>query len=289
MVRTFGESEVVPGNLVFFRVEKEPSTLELLTEAGTPIAARVRTIGDDRVFAPLEPIAAGQRVRLRWSYRCTALEQVRAGEFSFETSAAVQPLAGQPELELVARGVRPWTAEFSRETDVSEGFADVRLAWSDDRSLASYAHLLDVRYEVDGKPVYGVNPVTVRTSCESAGNPIYDSCGSHHEFPAGAHTVRAIGHVIGTDISLDASLQVTISCGHDAGIADASIRGHDAAVRGVDGSVRDNERDVGPRGGNDVFEDDIEPEDDGCTLARGRYDAACLALGLALLLRRKRQ
>lgn len=282
-VRTFGENARVPGNLVFFRVEKDDATLALVTADGTPIPASVRTINGDKVFAPEQPIAANQRVRVRWSYKCTQSGWDLEDEYTFKTTEPVAPLTGHAELELLEAGLRPWSNTHRRETDWREGFADVLPGWSnDDELIGAYSHLFDVRYEVDGKVVWKSGlALVVRTPCERAAAGNGSSCGDFDEFPAGPHTVSAIGHIIGTGVSLNASLEVNTSC-NGAPPPACSV------APGALGVPRDDVKDAAPPRTDQVIEEDVTPKEDGCRLARGRFDAAYLALGLALLLRRKR-
>src|SRR6187399_1877938 len=51
------------GDHFYFKViDVDPGVLSLRTAEGEPIAASIRTIGNDRVFAPEQPLAAGTSV-----------------------------------------------------------------------------------------------------------------------------------------------------------------------------------------------------------------------------------
>ncbi|HKO91941.1 MAG TPA: hypothetical protein VJU61_12350, partial [Polyangiaceae bacterium] len=109
-VRLFERGATVPGNLVYFKLlgginvdgALQPlSPLSLETSEHEPIAASVRTIGFDRVFAPDQPIAPGTHVVL--TYRPTCLfadEQVASATYEFTTSEAAEFEPRQPALEV---------------------------------------------------------------------------------------------------------------------------------------------------------------------------------------------
>jgi hypothetical protein len=64
-LRTFENGPSIPGNLGYFKVlADDPGELSLKTEDGKAIPANARMIGPDRVYAPIQPIAADSVVLL---------------------------------------------------------------------------------------------------------------------------------------------------------------------------------------------------------------------------------
>ena len=59
------------GNLVYFQVlAEDPGPLALRTAAGDAIAASIRTLGSDRVFAPEAPLPENTSLVLEYRESC---------------------------------------------------------------------------------------------------------------------------------------------------------------------------------------------------------------------------
>ncbi|MET0284631.1 MAG: hypothetical protein ABW352_09185 [Polyangiales bacterium] len=263
----------VPGNLVYFLVTDESVPLVLETLDGSRVAASTRTIGRDRVFAPDAPIAAGTKLRLRW----TPSQAERAGEYVFATGPASSGVDAPLTLAIDRRGV-------VSESDLGGGpaaFTRVVFGWP------AQPHLTTLEVHVDGKRAVDLwgepYAFSVRSLC-ALNEPTLDTCGLLHAVPVGTHTLTITRRVVGSDREPEtASLSVSTSCselpwlGLDAG---APLSFVDAGQVLDAASVQDAS--LGP---------DAAPSmrnDDGCRLARGPFDGAWLLLGLALLWRRKR-
>src|SRR5687768_10530519 len=80
--------EFVPDNLVYFEITPDnPSAMTMRTAAGEPIPASIRTIGNDRVFAPDAPIPPETDVVLEYEESChsSSTQPPGRGEFAFRT------------------------------------------------------------------------------------------------------------------------------------------------------------------------------------------------------------
>ncbi|MET0284632.1 MAG: hypothetical protein ABW352_09190, partial [Polyangiales bacterium] len=133
--------------------------------------------------------------------------------------------------------------------------------------------------------------VVLRSSCAGTASPLANSCGVWTWFPLGEHTVRAEVHVIGAntdpapvEITAETSCVIKPSTGLDGGGSpDSGVASRDAAVQAP--PINNPDAGLGVDGGTGGS---AESDDDGCSVARGRFDGAWLLLGLAMLWRRKR-
>jgi hypothetical protein len=213
----------LPGNLVYFQiVGDDPPAIALRTAEGEPIAASIRTIGNDRVFAPEEPIAESTQLVLEYSIPCIGLEPSNTlpQTFEFMTTAPGEIELIPARLEIEETGVR----HPGRDSETS--FVRVRHWPGDGNGNAS--SLMKHTYTVDGLPVWsrqidGVDLIEVPVACRSqVVGALRDSCGRLDTAPPGVHTVEVSTHVIGATTQPEpVSLQVDVSC-PDTDAADSS-------------------------------------------------------------------
>ncbi len=184
----------LPGNLFYFKVLVEaPGALSLHTAEGEPIAASIRTIGNDRVFAPEQPIAAGTSVVLEYATEC-ALEGVpQSAELLADPPSSIE--LGPAELAVLERGT------------ASPGLADeasfVRVRHFSGDANGTATPLMDHTYTVDGLPaslgeVNGQQVVQVSARCRpSDTRSQQDTCGVVYSVAPGLHTVEARTTIVG--------------------------------------------------------------------------------------------
>jgi MYXO-CTERM domain-containing protein len=206
----------LPGNLVYFEVTADaPGAITLRTEAGEPIPASIRTIGNDRVFAPDAPIAPETYVILEYDYACHAGNQAppERGTFEFWTvefnSIALQP-----------------ARLFVREYGVADPGVDnneagfVRLGMDSPDANYSATHLMTHTATIDGLPVSdwaipGVfDQLGIQSRCRPESAEVqYDSCGGIWSVPVGRHTVSVQTRVLGYDgVIAPVTLDIETTC-----------------------------------------------------------------------------
>lgn len=208
------ELQRIPGNLAHFEVlSVDPGPLVLRTAEGEPIAASIRTIGTDRVFAPEQPIAPNTSVVLEYATRCGT--ELQPGSFEFlateHGTLELQPAV----LQVVERGNTYSSSE--RETS----FARVRYQAPDANGYAAtlMRHTFTVGgaevglSEVNGEPL-----IELSTSCTTLESEnLIDTCGRVYRVQPGIHTVVATTHVLGSQQQPDpAHLQVEVRCAPDS-------------------------------------------------------------------------
>jgi hypothetical protein len=208
--------EFVPGNLVYFEITAEnPAAMTLRTAAGEPIPASIRTIGNDRVFAPDAPIPPETDVVLEYVESChsSSTQPPGRGEFAFRTFEHL-PITFQParlfvqEYGVAAPGQGPGQHAFVR----------VKL-----QPMADYAaeHLMRHQLSIDGHPstawpLFGSTwQVSVDSYCLERMPPgiFFDSCGGVSHVPLGRHTLVLTSQIIGHDVPLEPlTLEVETRC-----------------------------------------------------------------------------
>jgi hypothetical protein len=204
----------LPGNLIYFQISgDDPAAIALRTADGEPVAASIRTIGADRVFAPEQPIAEGTQLVLEYSLECLSgpspgtLQQT----FEFMATAPGEIELNPAQLVIEEIGVR------YPDTDNEAGFVRVRHAPGDANGNAS--SLMIHTYTIDGIPTSGQangSPglVEVIAPCHQpiAGAQI-DTCGTFIRAPAGLHTVEVSTHIVGaTTQPGPVRLEVDVQC-----------------------------------------------------------------------------
>jgi hypothetical protein len=204
--------EFVPGNLVYFEITAEnPAAMTMRTAAGEPIPASIRTIGNDRVFAPDAPIPPETDVVLEYEESChsSSTQPPGRGEFAFRT-VEHRPVTFQPgHLFLDEYGVA------APGQGLERAFVRVRL-----QPMADAEHLMRHALSVDGHPLrawplFGSAwQASVDTYCLEGYPEIYfDSCGGVSHVPEGRHTLILTSHVIGHDVPLEPlTLEVETRC-----------------------------------------------------------------------------
>jgi hypothetical protein len=212
----------LPGNLVYFQIiGDDPPEIALRTAEGEPIAASIRTIGGDRVFAPEQPIAEGTQLVLDYSIQCVGgPPQTLAQTFEFMTSIHSEMAFNPGRLEVEEIGIRyP-----GRDNETSF----VRVRYWPGESNGDTSALMSHSYTVDGLPVWlqllnGGNLVEVPVACRpQVVDAVRDSCGSLYTLPPGVHTVELSTHVVGATTQPEpVRLQVDVQC-PDADAADSS-------------------------------------------------------------------
>jgi hypothetical protein len=200
----------LPGNLVYFQiVGDDPTEIALRTAEGEPIAASIRTIGTDRVFAPEQPIAEGTQVVLEYSLQCYGDPPPQT--FEFMTSAHVELAFNPGRLEIEEIGVR------QPGHDAETSFVRVR-HWPGE-SNGDTSLLMTHTSKVDGVPAPPLQlnglelievPVACRRPVADAGR---DTCGNLYALPPGVHTVEVFTHVVGATTQPEpVRLEVEVQC-----------------------------------------------------------------------------
>jgi len=199
------------GDHFYFQVlAADPGVLTLRTAEGAPIAASIRTIGNDRVFAPEQPIAAGTSVVLEMTTPCS-LEGVPG---SYEILAEPHgPIELDPaQLQLLEQGTA-----YSGVPGDESSFVRVRHLPGDLNGVAT--PLMTHTFTVDGLParlgeVNGQQVVEVSARCQ----PEYtetqiDTCGVVYSVAPGVHTVEARTTIVG-EVTQPAPvrLKVEVTC-----------------------------------------------------------------------------
>jgi hypothetical protein len=200
----------LPGNLVYFQITgDDPPDIALRTPEGEPVAASIRTIGTDRVFAPEQPIAEGTQLVLEYSAQCSP--EPLEYEFEFMASAPVAMEFNPGRLEIAEVGVR----QPGRDGETS--FVRVR-HWPG-ASNGDTSFLMGHSSRVDGVPVWplelnGENLTEVPVACRPrVSESMRDTCGMLNTLPPGVHTVEVFTHVVGATTQPDpVSLQVEVQC-----------------------------------------------------------------------------
>lgn len=204
-VSTFGPFNRVPGNLVFFRLNDHysgpPTALTLMdVESGEAVPTHDFFVGEDHVFAPLEPIAPGRHLVL-----LSSAEQRDSTHYEFSTTEHVELSLRPVEL---------------REID-NDG-VNATLEYTLPEELAKIQHLLTVQKTVDGARYASWsdtgNRLVVRTSCE--GTITEDSCGGVYSWSPGRHEAVVTAHLFGLPVQPEpARLSFETTCAQGCSLA----------------------------------------------------------------------
>jgi hypothetical protein len=278
-LRLFPTGSEVPGDLVYFKVRDESfAPFTLRTAAGAPIAASIRTIGSDKVFAPDEPIPAGTSVVVEYDWKCRGAPVHTADEFTTIEATEVEQRA--PDLAVLRRGLE--NAIAGRETP----FVDFEYYNTDARG--SLYHLIDVTATIDGMPTRldysGDRPMLhVASLCRPDSDEYgIDSCGDVNDVPPGTHTVEVKSTIVG--LTAPAPVQRTIELSCTDACMPATVD-HAEQPLGQDPTAEDSSGDTGWVDGPGR-----KHEASGCSLGRhGAPGAGWLALVAARLLVRRRR
>lgn len=219
-LRLFSSGASIPGNLVYFKVFVDrPIELSLKTADGTVIPASIRTIGNDRVFAPDEPIPPDTLVVLTYpSHACGG--DADKIDFAFRTreSQEIALQAGRVvprEYGVVSPGSLTFTSNVN-----SLAFQRFSFDGSYDTTGAA-RHLTDFEVSVDGQPAPIIatswdSALELHAVCEAHG-AVPQPIGTCHEtiLGPGQHVVSIQPHVVGFADPLPAQLDIDFddACG----------------------------------------------------------------------------
>ncbi|HTV25712.1 MAG TPA: hypothetical protein VMG12_43750 [Polyangiaceae bacterium] len=293
----------LPGNLVYFQVvaQIEPTDLVLRTAEGEPIAASIRTIGSDRVFAPEQPIAEGTSVVLEYSTVCFGEPAQRTYEFTTTAAATIELVPAQLDVE--ESGVK------GPGRNDEAAFVRVRHLSGDATGDASA--LMVHSYSIDGVPtglreVGGQLLIEVPVPCRPAvSTRQIDTCGNLYAAPPGVHSVEVSTHIIGADTQPEpVRLAVDVQC-PDADADEPSDDGQTAApdptpdigapmASPSDFTPRDDDESDIPRIDDPALAPPLQSSASSCSLGSngsgtgGSLLLACIgALGMARVRRRR--
>lgn len=254
------------GNMVYFKLLTDnPGELKLHTKAGEVIAASIRTIGNDRVFAPDEAIAGNTDLVLEYTSDCGV-----PSSFEFVATAPGSIELRPAELVIQEQGLS--------EPGLPGELSFVRLRYySPDANGQAYSLMSD-RFTVDGKPpvtvlVNGAELIQLATRCYSpvTKETLSDTCGFVRELPPGRHTVVATTTVVGQLTQPEpATLEIDLRCpGDDAESANVRETDPGTPIEGLPGTTETSA--ATPEGGA------------GCTISAAHRSAAPRAALLTLL------
>jgi hypothetical protein len=202
------------GDHFYFKVvDAEPGVLSLRTAEGEPIAASIRTIGNDRVFAPEQPLAAGTSVVIEYANEC-ALDVPQSYEVLVDPHGPIELAPAQ--LELLETGT-----SYPGVPSNEASFVRVRHLPGDLNGVAT--PLMTHTFLVDGLPaplneVSGQQVVEVSARCHPAYTETQtDSCGSVYSVAPGVHLVEARTTIVGEVTQPDpVRLKVEVTCPDDS-------------------------------------------------------------------------
>src|SRR5690606_15209219 len=196
-VRAFGEASAIPANLIYFKIEvADPGPLSLRTADGTPVAASIRTVGGDRVFAPDEAVEPGTELVLEYEASCVGETPSMPLTYAFMVDEPADVELRPAELQIAEQGVA-----YPGLTNNEAAFFRLRYYPPDANGAA--LHLMDHTATVDGKPFRvsirgGVPMVEVSTGCLPVlQDYVQDTCGWFHAVPPGEHTVEVRSTIVG--------------------------------------------------------------------------------------------
>jgi hypothetical protein len=283
----------MPGNLVYFKVlDADPGLLALRTAAGEPIAASIRTIGNDRVFAPDQPIAATTELVLEYSSACGLERQAQTFEFMADQPEEIDLAPAQ--LEVVEQGLA-----YPGVAGSEASFVRIRHHTGDQNGAASA--LMTHTFRVDGLParmieINSQHLVELSAKCAPADREtLVDTCGTVYSVTPGRHTVEARTTIVGQLTQPEpVRLEVDVVCPGDSTLTapdEISTSGSNARADVDHGAqaLDTASADVAPletRGLPAEGEPAASSSDGGCTLAAApaRSASSPLAAGLGALL-----
>jgi uncharacterized protein (TIGR03382 family) len=230
-LRTFGQGVAVPGNLVYFKVlVDDPGVLSLKTADGTAIAASIRMIGQDRVYAPIDPIPADTMVVLSYVEN-TCGRNAMPMTYAFQTRA---PLQLQLQDAIITSGEYGVIGGFGETfSPPVTSLAFQRISYGSPDAAGAVVHLIDIDVNVDGRQFwvpypnnYDMGPIEIRGVCSAIGPipRVVGTCGAPIYGP-GRHTVSVQPHIVGyadpppssLDIDFDMACGVSGATPADAG------------------------------------------------------------------------
>jgi hypothetical protein len=201
--RVFPERQVIPGNLVYFKVNEQledPGPAHLIDSRGEEVAARIRQLGPDRVFAPDAPLPVG-------GYAFTYEERGREMRFDFEVGPPVEVTLVPAELSLVRHAHELAGTDAEREV--------YAFSFRDGDPADALAHLMDRSLMLDGKRLsyhaYGDGELEVSTYCGRRDYQ-YDTCGWLMAVPPGEHELAVTTYVVGYGKTAPVSARVRTTC-----------------------------------------------------------------------------
>jgi hypothetical protein len=203
LFRVFHEGLVIPGNLVYFKVNErfpDPGPAHLFDSRGDEVAARIRQIGPDRVFAPDEPLAVG-------GYAFTYEEYGKEARFLFEVGPAVKVALAPARLALASHAHELAGTDSERER--------YSFSFSDDDPADALQHLMERSVTLDGKKLsfHGTRSgeLEVHTYCR---NPEYqyDTCGWLMNVPTGEHELAVTTSIVGYGTTEPVRARVQTTC-----------------------------------------------------------------------------
>lgn len=217
-VRLFGPEGIeVATNLVYFKLlVDDPGPLLLRTRAGEPIAASVQQLGDDRVFAPDEPLAEGTDAELVYTPRCRSVgpepAQPQPVVYAFHAGIAGQYEPRPGSLELTAQGLR-----YPRQASEAS-FVEAR--YYTPEVTGGAFHLMEHHATIDGLTIAlgslegGYPGLRIQSQCAPPNDVVKrDTCGAITSVPPGDHVLEVWTHVIGqTGASERVRLEIDTRC-----------------------------------------------------------------------------
>jgi hypothetical protein len=303
-MRLWGGATSIPGNLVYFEVyasifDETYAPFALRTAEDEPIAASLRTIEGDLVFAPDEPIAAGTRVVLEYDYGCGGSDQpLERRTFAFTTTESVQDAPAQPPAPTVARR---GFIEGPEACDMA--FVDLELGSVD---LDGLGALTDLAVTVDGEqgwygPASELSSalLSLDSHCDGGDYGLdywHSSCGDLFRLPPGKHTMEVRSLIVGFPDPEPVRYEFEVQCAPGCPMApDAAADPEPTAPEDASGGA--DEAPGGPPG--DVVSSEGEAGDEtressriqigGCTVRRGGRGGWLTMLALPWILRRRRR
>src|SRR5688572_14606694 len=283
----------MPGNLVYFKVlVDDPGALSLRTAAGEPIAASIRTIGNDRVFAPEQPITAATELVLEYALSCGLEQQAQAFEFTADQPQEINLVPAQ--LVVVEQGIaNPGMA------NNEAGFVRLR-HYTGDQNGAARA-LMTQTFTVDGLPARMVELnsellVEVSANCSPAFTDTQvDTCGTVYSVTPGRHTVMARTTLVGQVTQPEpVRVEIDVRCPGDSTQPDPDEREASTSSSNADldlgtAALDTTSADVAPLETRELphgGEPAASSSEGGCSLATrpSRAASSTLAAGLAALL-----
>jgi hypothetical protein len=202
------------GDHFYFKVvDADPGVLSLRTAEGEPIAASIRTIGSDRVFAPEQPLAAGTSVVIEYENEC-ALEVPQSYEVLVDPPGSIE--LSPAELVLLEQGT-----SYPGVPSYEASFVRIRHVSGDTNGVAT--PLMTHTFSVDGQTAAltqlgSEQVVEVSALCDPISTEtVANSCGIVSRVAPGVHLVEARTTIVGEVTQPDpVRLKVELRCPDDS-------------------------------------------------------------------------